>query len=1174
MQSNVSFKYNHRMWKKLNNEQIAQVSDTTMVNSGTKAGIKIIFILLLSYCLFPLITKAQVNAVEFGKNRIQYKKFKWEYYQTKNFNVYYSQSGQELGKFVAQVAEKELPALETFTEYNLQRRANIVVYNDYKDFKQSNIGLGSDWQNTGGLTKLVNNKMVVYFNGDHEDLRKQIKEGIAKVLTENVLFGDDFGEIAGNQALLDLPQWLTDGYIAFTGNNWSTALDDELKSEILSGNYKNFYDFAFEKPLLAGHSFWYFIQEKYKKENVTYLLYLARIYKNLNKACEQVCKKKFKAVLAEFMEYQEEKYDNDINRRKPYPKGNYIESFDINKRLDYYRINVNPNKKINAYAFVQYKKGITRVILNEDDENTTLLKYGVRTYKNAVNPGYPLLAWNPTGTRLLVIYIDEGKVKMFEFDTEARIKRYKLELSDKFDLIQDVSYSPYNSEMLLISAVKNGHTDIFTFDMGKEKVQQITNDVYDDLDASFVQFSNKNGIIFSSNRPSPDAKSGDTVLPSNNRYNVFLVTNFGGKAELNQISQLSNLKYGNARYPMQYNINHFTFISDENGVGNRYAGFFNTKSSGLDTLVLIGEDILHNPSEKEVDSVLKANNKMDVDSIAVVAISEDSAYTFPLTNYQSSVAETRIAGENNQVSEVTRQSDEKILYKLKIDENTLKRRNITVPPTTYMRNIVMADKIVQEAAAIDSNIIVDSAKVENDIFQSEFSNEKQDSVALGQVFTTSENADENVLQKAKNYKYKPVKFYVDNGGAELFNNAILLNRYQPYQGGRGPITLQPNTVVNGFIKFAVSELMEDVKILGGVRLSSNLKDHEWLLSYQNFKRRIDWGTTYYRNNEKFLFGTTIDDKPTDDINQVQSRYLYPAKALTNLYQVNVSYPFDETKRLQLTVGIRSDRKVYSTVDSIFSGKPNVIPDEHRMFQTTNLQYVYDNTLNPAQNIWHGLRYKAFIDWNTDISKEKFASGKFNFNWGFDVRYYYPIYRNFIWAGRAAGDFSWGSQKTIYYLGGADGWFKPSFNSNNKPAQDQTYAFQSLALNLRGFTQNVANGNNAVTINSEFRLPVFTTFFNNPINNAFIRNFQIIQFFDIGSAWNGGYNGIKRPVNIYGNPPVQVRTKVGGIGPFAGGYGFGARSVLFGYFVKFDIGWPMAGFFRGPSVKYLSLGLDF
>jgi hypothetical protein len=96
----------------------------------------------------------------------------------------------------------------------------------------------------------------------------------------------------------------------------------------------------------------------------------------------------------------------------------------------------------------------------------------------------------------------------------------------------------------------------------------------------------------------------------------------------------------------------------------------------------------------------------------------------------------------------------------------------------------------------------------------------------------------------------------------------------------------------------------------------------------------------------------------------------------------------------------------------------------------------------------------------------------------------------------------------------------------------------------------------LVINSEFRLPVFSTLFSRPINNAFLRNFQITQFVDLGTAWNGGYNSISRPSVSYGTSPVVVKVKAGGIGPFAGGYGFGARSTLLGYFLKYDVAWQM------------------
>ena len=379
------------------------------LNSAKRIG----FLLLTMVCGLVLMADAQVNAVEFGRNRLQFKKFKWQYYQTKNFNVYFNQNGQELAKYVAQVAEKELPSLENEAEYSLQRRANIILYNHYADMQQSNIGLEQAWQSSSGITKLVNNKMMIYFDADHQNLRRQVRQGIAQIIIANDLFGEGFGEIAGNQALLDLPKWMTDGYIAYLGENWSTKLDDDLKNEILSGRYKKFTQLAFDEPLLAGHAFWYYIEERYKKENVRKLLYLCKVYKNLNKACLAVCKKKLKDVLSEFMDWNSTKYDEDINARRAYPKGSSIESFDVNRRTDYYRFNVNPNKRNYSYVMTQYKKGIVRVIYYDDDKNITLLKYGIRSYKNEVNPNYPMMAWDPKGTRIAVLYAQEGRLKLF-----------------------------------------------------------------------------------------------------------------------------------------------------------------------------------------------------------------------------------------------------------------------------------------------------------------------------------------------------------------------------------------------------------------------------------------------------------------------------------------------------------------------------------------------------------------------------------------------------------------------------------------------------------------------------------------------------------------------------------------------------------------------------------------
>jgi hemolysin activation/secretion protein len=161
----------------------------------------------------------------------------------------------------------------------------------------------------------------------------------------------------------------------------------------------------------------------------------------------------------------------------------------------------------------------------------------------------------------------------------------------------------------------------------------------------------------------------------------------------------------------------------------------------------------------------------------------------------------------------------------------------------------------------------------------------------------------------------------------------------------------------------------------------------------------------------------------------------------------------------------------------------------------------------------------------------------------------------------------------------DGWVGPKFNNSNTPDPNVNYVYQGLALNLRGYDQNAANGDKAMTINSELRLPIFTTFFNKPINNAFLRNFQLTQFVDLGTAWTSTFG---RPTVTYTDrdvstatvTPVSILIKPAGIGPFLGGYGFGIRSTLLGYFLKLDAGWPMTGFFAGGPKLYFSLGFDF
>ncbi len=196
--------------------------------------------------------------------------------------------------------------------------------------------------------------------------------------------------------------------------------------------------------------------------------------------------------------------------------------------------------------------------------------------------------------------------------------------------------------------------------------------------------------------------------------------------------------------------------------------------------------------------------------------------------------------------------------------------------------------------------------------------------------------------------------------------------------------------------------------------------------------------------------------------------------------------------------------------------------------------------------------------------------------GGDVRHYQKLHREIIWANRVAGGTSFGEERLIHFLGGTDNWITPRFNYDTPIDFSQNYYYQALATNMRGFQQNIRNGNSFVVINSEVRVPIFRYLLNRPIKSDFIRNFQVVGFGDIGTAWNGAspYDSTNALNNRTLVSQPFVITLISQREPIVGGFGFGLRSRLLGYFIRADWAWGVEDQVVQPRRFYFSLGLDF
>jgi hypothetical protein len=282
----------------------------------------------------------------------------------------------------------------------------------------------------------------------------------------------------------------------------------------------------------------------------------------------------------------------------------------------------------------------------------------------------------------------------------------------------------------------------------------------------------------------------------------------------------------------------------------------------------------------------------------------------------------------------------------------------------------------------------------------------------------------------------------------------------------------------------------------------------------------------------------------------------------------LKWPFSPVFAARGTASYRNDAMVVLSTDRISLKRQTIYTN----WGGLKGELIYDNTRDLGLNLYDGTRYKIFAEYYQQIEQ----GNQQLIVLGVDFRHYLKIHRNFIWANRFAASTSMGHNKLIYYMGGVDNWLAPKFNQETPIDYNQNYAFQTLATNMRGFHQNIRNGNNFMLINSELRMPLFRYLYNRPIKSDFLNNFQVVGFVDAGTAWTS-WNPYSDENSLYtkyiynGSLRIKVENQRD---PMVGGFGFGLRTRVLGYFMRGDLAWGVEDGVIYKPVFYFSLSLDF
>ncbi|NCX96470.1 MAG: hypothetical protein EBX41_08690, partial [Chitinophagia bacterium] len=382
----------------------------------------LLYTLLISAIILPFNKGyAQANVENFGQNRIQKRLFGWKYFDTKHFRVYhYDKAGRQLGRYVAEEAENNIEPIETKMGGEFPDRFNIVLYNSYDDYVQTNIGLRDESQlalmTKQGSWNLVGDKLVVYYTGKHTDLRHQIQAGMAQVVMQRMIYGENFKKMLKTSLLLNLPQWVTEGFISYLTDGWNADANSEWKRLLDANPDAGFFELSDQKPELAGKAFWKFIHNQYGLERMKSLLAALQQKTSLNKAMKDkdILGLKVTKAYDSCINFYKNCYAQDLqNQQMPDSTRGLISL--IVPKTDAVLRHIVVSPRGTDIAFVAWKNGEYQVITQKtakDQTQSVLLEGGDKDRNQAPDPNYPLLCWSPSGHKLAILYYQNKRTRL------------------------------------------------------------------------------------------------------------------------------------------------------------------------------------------------------------------------------------------------------------------------------------------------------------------------------------------------------------------------------------------------------------------------------------------------------------------------------------------------------------------------------------------------------------------------------------------------------------------------------------------------------------------------------------------------------------------------------------------------------------------------------------------
>jgi Tol biopolymer transport system component len=444
----------------------------------------------LCIAIAATLAAAPAEAQYFGRNKVQYRNFKFEVLKTDHFDIYFYDEERAAAADVARMAERWYARLSVLLDHNLSSRQPLVLYASHADFEQTNVVGGEIGEGTGGVTEGLKRRVVLPLTGalketDHvlgHELVHAFQYDIARLGREDQ---------PGGSPIERLPLWFVEGMAEYLSigpvdSNTSMWVRDGILHESLPevrklGDPKYF-------PYRWGQAFWAYVGGRFGDRMIA-PVYVDALRSGPDAAIEQLLGQKSKDLSASWHTAIRDHYAPVLeSTRRPAAFGRPLSTEVLQEKKNpplYASPVLSPDgRKVVVFS----ERGLLSVDMYLADADTgAVIRKLVST---AIDPHYSSLqfinsagSWRPDGREFVVGAVKRGQPVLAMLNVENG-KTVRERAFPELGEILNPAWSP-DGQKIVFSAMSGGFSDLYLYDLKADTVNRLTNDRYADLQPSW-----------------------------------------------------------------------------------------------------------------------------------------------------------------------------------------------------------------------------------------------------------------------------------------------------------------------------------------------------------------------------------------------------------------------------------------------------------------------------------------------------------------------------------------------------------------------------------------------------------------------------------------------------------------------------------------------------------------